>query len=189
MSKLIYLPAEIRKMTNKELRSTYSRLRGVANKRIGRLEAANLNIEEHRPFPTMKGLTNAQIERELADVSRYLRDPLTKVRGARKHIQAELEELKERGYDFIDQSNFKDFVRFMEHVRGQVSAKVYDSGDAVDAFNQAQRLGVPAKMLQNNFNYFMENSNKLEQLESGDLTTKYGNMSFAEIRQTLRELD
>ena len=189
MSKLIYMPAEIRGMTNKELRSTYSRLRSVANKRIERLERANLDIQERNKFPKMNGLTNAQIERELADVSRYLRDPLTKVGPARRHIQATLEELQERGYDFIDQTNFKDFVRFMEHVRSQVSAKVYDSGDAVDAYNQAQRLGVPSKILQRNFNYFMENADKMEQLSPEALTTKHGAMSFAEIRQTLRGLD
>lgn len=156
-------PAEIRKLNNAELRKEYSRMRSIANKRIDRLNAAGLRTPTARgKFPKIAGLTNGEIERELADVSNFLRNARTTVRGERKFINSEIRILRERGYNFIDESNIYDFIEFMEKKRQELGDKVYDSGKAADVYDAGQRLKIPTKVLEKNFDYFAENIEKME---------------------------
>lgn len=161
-------PKEIRALSNADLRKYYSRARTIANKRLGRLEKAGLRPGPwtRSPFPKMSELTNGEIERELADVTRFLRSNRTTVSGERKYIKREIEYLREdRGYGFINDDNIYDFLEFMDDMREKQGAKYFDSGDAADVFKQGQRLNVPEEVLKEHFDYFVENMKKMEQVQ------------------------
>ena len=158
----LFSPYEIERMTNKEIRQEYSKLRSIANKRLQRLQAAGVGARGDFRFPVLKGRSNAQIEADLADVSRFLRDPRTTVKGERKFVDNELSMLHEKGYDFINRSNFYDFIDFMEEKRSEVGGKLFDSGDAADVFNEGQRLNIPPDVLKKNFDFFADNLSAME---------------------------
>lgn len=157
-----FSPFQIGQMTNKQIRQEYSKLRSVANKRLGRLQAAGLGDRGNYRFPVIKGRDNAQIAADLADVSRFLRDPRTTVTGERQFVKQEIKMLHDRGYDFVDRTNFYDFIKFMEEKREEVGNKLFDSGDAADVFNEGQRLNIPADVLRKNFDFFADNLSAME---------------------------
>lgn len=159
-------PRDVRKLSNKELRSYYSRARAAANKRIKRLEKVGLRSDTARgAFPKIKGLSTGELERELADVSRFLRSERTTVTGERAFISNEITSLRKQGYDFVNQSNIYDFIKFMDEKREEVGSRYFDSGDAADVFNQGQRLNVPTDVLSKHFDYFLENMDKMENVQ------------------------
>ena len=118
MAKILF-PFQIAKMGIKEAKEAYSALRGVANKRLGRLEKAGLGTYGSYRFPRIKDLTENQIRQELAEASRYLRDPRHTVRGERGYIRREIEQLRDQGYDFITESNFYEFTEYMEDLQSK----------------------------------------------------------------------
>lgn len=156
-------PEEIRSLSNKELRAEYSRARAAANKRIQRMFAAGLS-DNVALFPKIKGLTDSEIESALAAASKVLRSERYTVTGTRKAMRVEMRIFRERGYTFLNESNFKQFTDFMESWREEAGDKIYDSFDAVDVFDQGQRLNIPPDVLQKHFDYFVENMDKLEQI-------------------------
>ncbi len=178
-------PAEVRRMTNEELRKEYSRLRAIANKRIDRLWDAGL-IDYTPKFPKMRGMSMSDIGAAAADAARYLRDPRHTVTGARKFINDEINELHSRGYDFINASNFNDFTRFMENMREKVGAKVFDSGDAVDVYNEAQRLKIPSNVLEEHFDYFLEHYDSMENIKPVKTNRR---ISFSDISRKIRRYE
>ena len=161
----LYSPYQIERMTNKEIRSEYSKLRSVANKRLRRLWLAGLGSYGLFTFPIIKGRSDQQIATWLAAVSRFLRDKRTTIKGEREFVNNELEMLHDMGYKFITRENFYDFTKFMDSMRDQVGGKIFDSGDAADVFNEGQRLKIPADVLKMNFDYFAENLSAMEKIE------------------------
>ena len=147
-----------------DLRRAYSELRKIANKRLQRMEQQGLGSFGSYRFPKLSDLWDEDVPGALADVSRYLRDPRHTVRGEKKALDADIAKLHERGYDFIDRSNIYKFYDFMEEKRQEVGSKVFDSGAAADVFNEAQRLKIPPKVLKKNFDYFLENLDRMEKI-------------------------
>lgn len=145
-----------------DLRRAYSELRKIANKRLQRMEQQGLGTFGSYRFPKLSDLWDDDVPGALADVSRYLRDPRHTVRGEKKALDADIAKLHERGYDFIDRSNIYQFYDFMDQKRQEVGSKVFDSGSTIDVFNEAQRLKIPPKVLKKNFDYFLENIEKME---------------------------
>ena len=110
----LFFPYEIARLTNKQIRQEYSKLRSTANKRLQRLQEAGLGARGSFRFPKIAGRSNEQLEADLADVSRFLRDERTTVTGERKFVESELDMLHEKGYEFVNRENFYDFINFLE---------------------------------------------------------------------------
>lgn len=161
----LFTPIQIEQLSNRQVRKEYSQLRSIANKRLQRLQAAGLGGRGDYRFPVMKGRDINQIAADLADVSRFLRDPRTTVKGENKFVEHELKELHERGYSWVDRSNFYDFTRFMEDMRAKYEGKYFDSGQALDVYNEGQRLNIPSDVLKRNFDYFAENIKAMEKVQ------------------------
>lgn len=161
----LFFPYEIARLTNKQIRREYSKLRSTANKRLQRLQEAGLGVHGSFRFPKIAGRSNEQLEADLADVSRFLRDERTTVTGERKFVKGELEMLHEKGYEFVNRENFYDFINFMEEKRQEVGGKIFDSGDAADVFNEGQRLNIPVNVLKKNFDYFAQNLAAMEKVQ------------------------
>lgn len=163
--KQIFFPFEISKMAISEVKKAYSELRSVANKRLSRLESQGLGSYGSYRFPKVRDLTENQIRSELAETSRYLRDPRHTVRGEKAYMKREIESLHDQGYDFIDESNFYEFTDYMDDLRDQYGAKAFDSGDAADVFNNSQKIGIDPELVKENFEYFAEHLSELERMK------------------------
>lgn len=181
----IFLPIQISGMAKSAVSAAYSKLRGIANKRLGRLEKAGLGTSGSYRFPKVRELSENQLRQGLADVSRYLRDPRHTVRGEREFISREIESLKNQGYDFIDESNFYEFTDYMDDLREQYGSKAFDSGDAADVFSNGQKIGIDPDVLKDNFEYFAEHLNEMERMRPA--RSAWG-ASFEGVKQKIGKL-
>lgn len=172
------LPAMLKKMSEREIRSLYSKQRSIANKRITRLHDAGYGKGAEK-FPTIKELGNVgDIGAQLLEVSKFIDNPKTTVSGIKKYVKNEIQRYHDDGFTFINEKNIFDFYSFMENMRDRYSAKIFDSGSAIDVFNETQRLKIPVEDLQKHFEYYLENMDTLEELKPTEKNTeKYANIS------------
>lgn len=164
----LFNPMQIQKMSMSEIHKEYSRLRLIANKRIGRLQAQGLGMQENK-FPTIKSIKESKrmnISSQLADVSKFLRSERTTVTGEKKFLNDFASQMADNGYgDLVTNvTDIYNLIAFMEQMREQYSDKVFDSGDALDVLQQAQRLNIPYDKVAKYFDKFANNLDKLEQV-------------------------
>lgn len=164
MTKL-YFPFQIRDMQPADIRSAYVKMRKAANQRLTRMEKAGLGTMGSYRFPKVRDLTESQMAAELAEASRYMRDPRHTVPGERRFMKDELDKLHDMGYDWINESNFYEFTDFMDDLREQYGNKAFDSGDAADVFNNAQKIGIDPDVVKENFDYFAEHLSEMERMK------------------------
>ena len=162
-------PMQISKMTTAEVHREYSRLRSIANKRIGRLQAQGLGMKEVK-FPTIKDITKSNkmnISSQLADVSKFLRSERTTVTGEKRFLNDFAQQMRDQGYSDLVGSvaDIYNMIEFMEQMRERYSDKVFDSGDALDVLQQAQRLNIPYDKVAKYFDEFASNLDQLENVK------------------------
>lgn len=164
MTKL-YFPFQIRDMSAGDIRSAYVKMRKAANQRLKRMEKAGLGTMGSYRFPKVRDLSERQMAEQLAEASRYMRDPRHTVPGERRFMKEELGKLHDMGYDWINESNFYEFTDFMDDLREQYGNKAFDSGDAADVFNNAQKIGIDPDVVKENFDYFAEHLTEMERMK------------------------
>lgn len=132
--------------TDKEARAEYARLRRLANKRLDVLERAGYGeAASLRNYPasfgSMRGASERDMRKALADVSRFLSLKTTTLRGIKSSQKKAINTLHEHGYDFINKDNIESFGRFMEAAKRHAgSKKAFDSEQAVEAFRAAKAV-------------------------------------------------
>ena len=57
-------------------------------------------------------------------------------------------------------------MRYLDDVREQYTDKIFDSGEAMDVYQQTERLKIPVKKVVQNFENFYENLEKLEKIDT-----------------------
>ena len=191
MATKTYLPNEARQLSDRELRREYARLRRVANKRLTNLEKRGLGTWGDRRFGSARGRSSEYVEAALLEVSRYLRDPRHTVKGETEFRSSVLNALHKDGYNFINENNFYDFTKYMDKLRTQYSEKVFDSTDAVQVFNNMERLKIDPELLKDEIgtdidkdkiDYLMQNAHKLEQVK---LLRKTQRISFEDLQRRI----
>ena len=171
MAKL-YTPYQMSRMTDKEIRAAYSELRSIANKRLGRLEAQGLNMTARTGyrFPTIKNIeqsSRATVASELADVSKFLRDERTTVRGEKKFLNDFQEMMTEKGFGDLVETPDEIYrtLEFLEELREVYDDRIYSSGDALDALQEAERLNIPKEKLFDNIDMFISHVEELRNVK------------------------
>ena len=172
MSRIKYTSNDISKMSKAEIRKEYSRLRSIAHKRIKRKMEAGLSYNpEEQFFPTLSQIDDlknllASPSYMLAEVSKFLQNPQSTVTGARKHIAAVRKDMEEMGYgDLVDtDEKFIKFTKFMDEMREAYGDYLFDSGDALDALQQAERLQIPHEFLIEYYEEFVSNLDAIESI-------------------------
>lgn len=172
MKSKLYSPYQISRMSDAEIRKAYSDLRSVANKRLGRLEAQGLNQTARTGyrFPTIKQVeasSKSTIASELADVSVWLRDERSTIRGEKAFLNEFTEIMKEKGYGDIIQSyeDAYNFFDFMDDVREQHKELQLKGSDILDAMQEAERLNIPRDKLLDNIETFVANLEDLKNVQ------------------------
>ena len=168
----LFTPYQLASMTDAAIRTEYSKLRSIANKRLGRLQAQGLGktARSGYKFPTIKDIessSRATVASELADVSRFLRDPRTTVTGEKSFLENFKEMMTEKGYvDLVETpDDVYKVLEFMEEIREENNNKVLPSGDALDALQQAQRLKIPMDRFKENIDLFVQHLDDLENVQ------------------------
>ena len=167
-----YTPYKMKRMSEKEIRKEYSRLRSIANKRLERLDIQNLGLKAMTGFryPTISNIEKAGISNvrsALADVSLWLNDYRSSVTGEKQFLNDFQEMFIEKGYGslVVTPEQIYNTIRFLEEIRGEYNDTLLPSGDALDALQQAQRLKIPMDKLLENIDLFVQNLDELENVQ------------------------
>jgi len=163
-----YTPSNLKAMLegskdlNREVRKEYSKLRDIARKRLQRLEAAGYTeTEAYRRnvnhYPKLKDIkTKSELAQRLSDLSRFIASSQSTVSGIKEREQKVLERLHENQYNFVNESNLKDFGEFMEAYRDQMLDMEYDSGDAAEVYSIVVKHKVDPEKVKEDFEYWLE---------------------------------
>ena len=168
----LYSPYQISNMSESAIRKAYSELRSIANKRLARLENQGLGMTARTgyKFPTIRNIeesSKATIASELADVSKFLRDPRTTVTGEKQFLTNFREMMTEKGYaDLVDTpDDIYKTLEFMEEIRDTNNNRLLPSGDVLDVLQQAERLKIPTEKLKDNIDIFVQHLDELENVK------------------------
>lgn len=177
----VFTPYKMESMTEAQIRSEYSKLRSVANKRLQRLDAAGLGMKAQSGyrFPTIDKIQSSSkdtVAAELANVSRWLSDYRSTITGERQFLEewrstmrskndgmyASLVETVQGTYDLIgllDDLREKYKNDLLKYKFGLTDKDIYD------ALQQAQRLNMPVEALKQNIELFVANMDALEKVQ------------------------
>lgn len=168
----LYSPYQISNMSESAIRKAYSELRSIANKRLGRLEKQGLGRTARTgyKFPTIKNIESSSkstIASELADVSKFLRDPRTTVTGEKEFLKNFKEMMTDKGYSDLVETPEEIYktLQFMEEIRDTNNNRLLPSGDVLDVMQQAERLKIPMEKLKDNIDLFVQHLDDLENVQ------------------------
>lgn len=171
-----YIPSNLNKQLqgsmSKEIRAEYSRLRGIAMKRLKRLEAADMDdtqayLKNYKHYPALKDIkTSQELAGRLSDLSRFITAKASTVSGQREIRSKSIATLHENGYTFVNDDNIVDFGRFMEEYRKQkLDKEGYDSGDAAETFSIAEKHLIDPDELYQEFEFWLANVDTAKKLK------------------------
>lgn len=181
----IFTPIDITKMPASEVKEAFQHLKSIANKRIGRMQAQGLGRPMQK-FGSMRGMSEEQMRQGLAEVSRWIREPSHTVRGYKSRRSEMLDAFHEKGYDFVNEENYEDFINYMEELREEYGSKVFDSSAAADVFGQTQRIGIDPDTVKKNFDYFADHLDELDRMKP--VRTEKG-ATMPAIRRKIKRLE
>ena len=109
---------------SKALRKEYSRLRGVAVKRLERLAEAGYTqsamfkyYNNYMVMPKLSDIPNeGYMIRSLSDIMRFLSKPTSTVSGTKLYRKEKIEQMRSHNYN-VTEENFDSFISYMSGVR------------------------------------------------------------------------
>lgn len=178
-----YTPYDIEQMSSREVRKVCSELRKVAYMRQKRLkqsfpESALAGTGKYWRFPMTKNLSDAGVAAALADVSLYLKNPLTTVRAQRKQLEDLAEDFADKFGIDIPKKDIPKFFNFLDELRARYGAKMVDSERVAEVFEQMQRKNISIENIMKNFAYYMENLDEIKDLNIPNRKRKYTARDF-----------
>lgn len=179
----VYIPAAVRYgyLELSEARAEYSRLRSAAVKRLKRLSGTEgerysaFRMYGKEGFPSLpKNASASEVGRALADVYHFLEMKTSSISAIRSSQRNAIKTLNERGYDFINKGNIREFGEFMEAARQQkvVSNNRGGSPTIVELYETVKRLQIPPEQVQRRFTYWLSKRRELEKIPTPKLGEK-----------------
>lgn len=169
-----YYPEALRSgtLTPEEMRSHYSYLRQIANKRLqnfvgSEFEDAQSYIKNVGKFVPLSEINN---ERELMfklyEVNKFVRARSSSVTGLKQIRNETIETFHDRGFTWINKGNIKQFGDYMEYMRAKYGAKQFDSERAAELFGMitSGSVGLNVEDVQQDFKYWAKHADELAQL-------------------------
>lgn len=102
----------------RDLRKYYTDARSKAVKQIARTQKSDVPFVDDVPsFPKTSELSNEEIARAISDVNRYLNSPTYSIAGRKEAYEELLEDLHEKGLDFLTMKNLGQWDRFRKWLR------------------------------------------------------------------------
>ena len=174
----LYTPYKMESMTEAQIRSEYSKMRLVANKRLQRLQESGIGMRALKgyKFPTISQIESSSkstVASELANVSRWLGDYRSTITGEKQFISEFQEMMRGKGYGDLVKTpaDVYKVIGLLDDLREKHKNELlkYRSGltdqDIFDALQQAQRLRMPIEALKQNIELFVANMDALEKVQ------------------------
>ena len=125
----------------KQLRNAYTQMRDIAQKRIGRLNKPGNVKQFGKPddtyFRKTKDIvTSSDLLREIRDVSKFLTNKGSTIKGLKERRDFTINKMKELGFD-VKKADYPDIQNFMKWFKASEYSKKYDSDspEVVEVFN------------------------------------------------------
>jgi hypothetical protein len=168
----VYTPDGAKSLTDRNLRKEYSRLRGIARKRLERFEGTEwtdsevykINNDKYKPLSEIK--SDRELRHLFSEVARFTISATGSVSGLERQRRQTLESLHDRGYDFVNKSNFRPFVEFMQYARTANLGRMYDSKRIADFYEATEKKGLSNEELQGAYRSWSRNQNKLKKIQN-----------------------
>ena len=170
----LYYPEALRSgvLTPKEMRSHYSYLRKIANKRLqsfvgSEFEDAQSYIKNVGKFVPLSKINN---ERELMfklyEVNKFVRARSSSVTGLKQIQNETIETFHDRGFTWINNGNIKQFGDYMEYMRATYGSKQFDSERAAELFGMVEsgNIGLDIEDVQKDFKFWSKHADEMAQL-------------------------
>lgn len=107
------------KLDLKELRKYYTDARAKATKRVARIQKSDVPFPDRAPeFLKTSELSDEELLRAVSSVNKFLRGP-TRVTERRQAYQELLEDLHEKGLDFLEMKDLPAWDRFRSWARAK----------------------------------------------------------------------
>lgn len=158
--RLSYFPSST-DLSASEVRSEYRRLRSAAQKRLKRLsgtEFARSDTYQYYSgaFPSSRGLSEADMRKALYDVAQFMSNESNTLRGMRRKKESAIKEMNSRfGEDLVNDTNYWDFIDFLQDKHIKDVAKGIDSDQIIELWRLTQK-GVDRKDIVRDFDLFLE---------------------------------
>lgn len=160
-------PREAGKMTVKELR----KLVGQANKeirgRISEFNKAGLYDTEIQLMyiQPVRGQSKNELIVNLSDISMMLNRYTSTVEGFMDVQDRRIETLKRKGFDFVDETNIRDFGNFMDAVSEAHGKAKYSYDTAKNIFESLEKKGIDPGIIEDKFKNYLGTEKGLTDLE------------------------
>ena len=163
----------IQDWTDQQVKDWWRRYQRIANKRLKRMsesefrdnDVLRFRYKDKKGFKPVSGFKSVnELRGQIADMAAFIGSERTSVSGL-KRIQSEtIKTLHAAGYTKINANNLKQFGKFMENYRAS-SAHIYGSEQIAESFSTMKRLKISQRDIFNNFEWWAENSYKLEDMK------------------------
>lgn len=185
-------------------RKEYSRLRSIAGKRIDRLQKSGIWSTDKANNARLALLTptayvaESDLSLGIADLSDFLYQKPTTIAAAREAarkkqeaVSRAAERLREDWGLDIEDSDMDAFGKFMEWTRKRAIDEIFDSGDAVGAFDRIRETaeqieGVDVSSVLRDFKYWSDHMDELE--DAANIPPEYFRRARGQYGQTSRQL-
>lgn len=159
-------------ISQRDIRSEYTRLRDIAQKRIKRLgesEWADTKLyKKYREgFPKLSQIPNeTNLSYEMAALAKFVNMKTSTITGLRHQRTESLRTLKRHGYDFVNEQNYRAFGEFMEAYRDRIEEKKQvGSPIVVELYYNTVRLGLNPEDVKKDFEWWVNNINVVKDIE------------------------
>ena len=151
----------------KEIKKEYTRLRDILNKRIQRInksDFAGQGIAGKFPqgLPKLAEIAPEDLPYLLQQAATALNSRGGSLKGLQMRQSETVQSLRERGYTNIDESNIRQFARFMEESRDRGLEKIYGSDAIAEMYDSLVAIGVSPESVMTDFKWWLDNIDKAE---------------------------
>ena len=166
-SPMWYTPEHLSHVSARDVRAEYSRMRSIVNKRLARMDNTifehSETYQQYRDyFKPVRSLSPEDLQMRLSDAAKILREDRC-IKTMRAGMNQRIETMRNNGIDFIDESNYFQFVQFMEAWRAAGYDRMYDSGDdAARAFKVVMEKHIDPMKIATRFDDWMNNREAIE---------------------------
>ena len=157
-------------LTVEEMKSQYSYLRTVAQKRLQRLgesefsesQAYLKNIKTFKPIAQIE--TESELIMRLYSVRKFIESKGSTIKGQTEIRRKAVEAAQEKGLDWINEGNIAEFGQYMDYLRAKYKGAQFDSERAMRLFVAAKKKDVDPLEVAQDFEYWKNNVSYLERV-------------------------
>lgn len=157
--------------TYAEAKKEYTRLRGIAQKRLSRLaEAGYSDSDIYRAnvnkYPTLKSFNAPRdLYQSLSSLSWFISSNKSTVSGQRDYEQ-QIRDTLASNYGTPEDMDLKKFGNFMEFMRAKFNGKEYDSERSAKMYREALKKGITQDQLKRHYNTFYKEVDRLSKMKN-----------------------